>query len=72
MALEKFEDQPLLAAAWIGTSIGAVDMGTFVAGLVESVPSAQLLGAGVSEVLVLGYIAAGAVALGVDLMGVTE
>lgn len=72
MALEKFASAPLLAAAWVGTSIGSIDLGLVRVGLVETLPSAQLLGAGVGDVLVWGYLLAGVVALGTDLARAAE
>lgn len=72
MAIEKFESQPLLAAAWIGTSIGSVDLSLVALDVVTTLPSEQLLGASVSGVLVWGYLLAGAVALVADGMEVLE
>ena len=60
---------PLLKAAYIGTSIGALDLGLPMAGLVETQLSEQLLGTGIGELLVFGYVAAGAVSLFDDLGG---
>ena len=60
---------PELMAAYLGTSIGALDLGLPAAGLVESQLSGQLLGTGIGELLVFGYIAAGAVSLFDDLGG---
>lgn len=72
-------DKPLLSASWIGSSIGALDMGLFLSadmGLflsdtISSLPSEQLLGSGIAELLVVGYALAGAVSLANDL-GVGE
>lgn len=72
-------DKPLLSASWIGSSIGAVDMGLFLSAdkgmflsdTITALPSEQLLGSGISEILVIGYLLAGVVALATDL-GVME
>lgn len=60
---------PGLMAAYIGTSIAALDLGLPAAGLVETQLSEQLLGTGIGELLVFGYVAAGAVSLFDDLGG---
>lgn len=73
--IEKFNDNPLLAASWIGSSAAAVDLGLYVAaqkGLflgetISAIPSSELLGSGAGEMLVVAYLLAGAVALGNDI-----
>lgn len=78
--LDKLSDNPLKAASWIGSSVGAVDMGLFVAAdkgilfsdVISQIPSFELLGSGVGEMLVIGYVLAGAVALGDDIRRVMD
>lgn len=72
MALDKFADRPLVAAAWIGTSVGAVDLSLVALDVLDVAPTAQLLGAGVGDVLVWGYLVAGIIAIGTDLAGLSN
>lgn len=67
MILDKFADNPLLSLAWVGSSIGAVDLGVTMMELVDTLPSEQLLGSGVAEILVPAYIAAGSVSIAADI-----
>lgn len=61
------DTEPLLKAAWIASSIGALDAGTAAAGLVETMPSAQLFGPEAGTALAVGYCVAGAVSIATDL-----
>jgi hypothetical protein len=68
-------DKPLLSAAWLGTSIGSVDLGLakaadlglFLSDTITQLPSADYLGSGAAELLVIGYVIAGIVSLVADL-----
>ncbi len=67
MALKSLADGELIGLAWFGTSIGAIDLGLVMADVLETMPSEQLFGSGVGEVLIWGYIVAGIVALAGDI-----
>lgn len=66
--IDKIGERPLVALSWIGSSIGAVDLGLVAADVFATAPTEQLLGAATAEVLVFGYLLAGGVALADDLM----
>lgn len=70
--IEKFSENPLKSAAWIGSSIGAVDFGLLVTETVSTLPSEQLLGSGVADLLIWGYLLAGLAALASDLLRVID
>lgn len=59
----------LLPIAWLGTTVGAVDMSLVHLGIVEVQPTAALMGPTVSTVLTAGYLLAGGAALVGDLKG---
>jgi hypothetical protein len=67
---DKIEENGALALAWIGTSIGAVDMGSVTTGLLQTAPSVQLLGAGAADPLMWGYLLAGAASIAPDILDV--
>ena len=71
MALDALKDGDLIGLAWIGSSIGALDLGLAATGVVSTMPSVELLGSGIGDLLIWGYLLAGAVALASDL-GVIE
>ena len=74
--IDKFSDKPLLAASWIGSSIGSLDLGLaaaadrglFLSSTITGLPSEQLLGSGIGDILIVGYVLAGAAAIGNDIM----
>jgi len=70
--IEKFADNPLKSLAWLGSSIGAVDLGLVVTDTFSTLPSEQLLGSGVGDLLVWGYVFAGGAALLGDLIRVID
>lgn len=70
--LDKATDADPLALAWIGSSIGAVDLGLVATEVMSVAPSEQLLGPEIGGILSLGYLLAGAVALGNDLSELTN
>lgn len=60
---------PLLKAAWVGSSAGALDLGLAASNLMATMPSEQLLGASAGSALALGYVVAGGAALYTDVAG---
>ena len=67
-AFDSFSTDPLVALAWLGTSVGAVDLSLVALGVLDVAPSVQLLGAGLGDVLVWGYLVAGIIAIGTDVV----
>jgi hypothetical protein len=60
---------PLLKAAWVGSSAGALDLGLAASNLMSTMPSEQLLGTSAASALALGYVVAGGAALYTDVVG---
>lgn len=63
------DTEPLLKAAWVGSSIGALDLGLAASNLLSTMPSEQLMGADAGALLALGYVVAGGAALYTDVAG---
>ena len=61
------DHETLIKAAWIGTSVGSLDLGLAATEIVATMPSEQLAGATAATVLTYGYILAGVSALYTDL-----
>ena len=66
------ESDPLLKAAWVGSSIGALDLGLAASNLLSTMPSEQLMGADAGSLLALGYVVAGGAALYTDVAGYNQ
>ncbi|MDB9250039.1 hypothetical protein PN419_13700 [Halorubrum ezzemoulense] len=67
--MTQHDSEPLLKAAWVGSSAGALDLGLAASNLMSTMPSEQLLGTSAGSALALGYVVAGGAALYTDVVG---